>query len=269
LIDPWIEGCIENARGYREGGPRYTVRAPHAGGLPDVANSLYAMQQIVYEQGRLSYARMCEVLRDDWAGHESLRREVRHKLALYGSDDDAADAMMRRVFETYVTLCERTERADPRILRPAGISTFGREIEWRGRRAATPYGRNAGEILASNLAPTPGSERDGPTAVVRSYAKLDYERLPNGVPLDLKLYPTSVSGEAGVETLIALLKTFVALGGWYLQPDVMDSDTLRDAQRHPERYPNLTVRVSGWSARFATLGKEWQDMVIQRTAHRL
>ena len=104
---------------------------------------------------------------------------------------------------------------------------------------------------------------------VRSYAKFDYERLPNGVPLDLKLYPTSVSGEAGLEVLISLLKTFVALGGWYLQPDVMDSDTLRDAQRHPERYPNLTVRVSGWSARFATLSKEWQDMVIQRTAHRL
>jgi formate C-acetyltransferase len=81
--------------------------------------------------------------------------------------------------------------------------------------------------------------------------------------------PDVVRGERGLQTLVALLKSFVALGGWYIQPDVVDSQVLRDAQLHPERYPNLTVRVSGWSARFTTLSREWQDMVIQRTAHRL
>ena len=89
------------------------------------------------------------------------------------------------------------------------------------------------------------------------------------MPLDLKLLPEIVRGERGLGTLVALLKTFVSLGGWYIQPDVIDSELLRDAQAHPERYPNLTVRVSGWSARFTTLSREWQDMVIQRTAHRL
>ena len=77
------------------------------------------------------------------------------------------------------------------------------------------------------------------------------------------------SGLGRMDKMLGLLKTFVALGGWYIQPDVVDSDLLRDAQAHPERYPNLAVRVSGWSARFATLSKEWQDMVIQRTAHEL
>jgi pyruvate-formate lyase len=269
LLDLWIEGCIEKGRGYRNGGPKYTILAPHAGGLPDVANSLRAVQTLVFESKRLSYAQMRDILREDWAGHEALRSEVWRRLMLYGNDDDEADAMLRRVFETYVSLCERTERADPRILRPAGISTFGREIEWAPRRAATPFGRHAGDILSSNLAPTPGSERHGPTAIIKSYCKCDFERLPNGVPLDLKLMPSSVRGEAGLEVMVGLLKTFVALGGWYIQPDVVDSDTLRDAQAHPERYPNLAVRVSGWSARFTTLSKEWQDMVIQRTEHRL
>jgi formate C-acetyltransferase len=269
LLDLWVEGCIESGRGYRNGGPRYTVRAPHAGGLPDVANSLHAIKTLVYVQERLSFTEMRAILRDDWAGHERLQSEVWHRLVLYGNDDAEADAMMQRVFETYVTLCERTPRADPRILRPAGISTFGREIEWRQRRAATPFGRRAGDILSSNLAPTPGSERYGPTAVIRSYTKFDFRRLPNGVPLDLKLLPSSVRGLDGIETIVAMLKTFVRLGGWYIQPDMVDSEQLRDAQRHPERYPNLTVRVSGWSARFATLSKEWQDMVIQRTAHEI
>lgn len=269
LIDMWVEGCIERGRGYRNGGPTYTIRAPHAGGLPDVANSLLALKVLVYDQRRFAYRQMREILRGDWAGHETLRREMWDKLALYGNDDPAADAMMQRVYESYVSLCESTERADPRILRPAGISTFGREIQWRGQRAATPFGRHAGDILASNLAPTPGSERNGPTAVIRSYTQCDFERLPNGVPLDLKLLPEVVRGERGLEVLVALLKTFVALGGWYIQPDVVDSELLRDAQSHPERYPNLTVRVSGWSARFTTLSREWQDMVIQRTAHRL
>ena len=146
---------------------------------------------------------------------------------------------------------------------------MGARSSGRPRRAATPFGRYAGDILASNLAPTPGSERHGPTAIIQSYCTCDFERLPNGVPLDLKLMPSSVRGEAGLEVLVGLLKTFVALGGWYIQPDVVDSDMLRDAQAHPERYPNLAVRVSGWSARFTTLSKEWQDMVIQRTAHEL
>ena len=212
---------------------------------------------------------LLDALLVDFKGHEALRLRLQNKTPFFGNDDDRADGMLRRVFGTYVSLCECTERADPRILRPPGISTFGREIQWRGQRAATPYGRHAGDILSSNLAPTPGSERHGPTAVIRSYCGCDFERLPNGVPLDLKLLPEVVRGERGVQTLVALLQTFVALGGWYIQPDVVDSELLRDAQAYPERYPNLTVRVSGWSARFTTLSREWQDMVIQRTAHQL
>jgi formate C-acetyltransferase len=269
LLGLWVEGCIEKGLEYGNRGPKYTVYALHAGGLPDVANSLHAIKALVFDQGRVSYAQMRDILQKDWAGHDQLQSEAWRRVVLYGNDDAEADTMLGRVFETYVTLCERTGRADPSILRPPGISTFGREIEWRHLRAATPFGRKAGDILSSNLSPTPGSERYGPTAVIRSYAKPNFERLPNGVPLDLKLLPANLRGPAGIETIVALIKTFIDLGGWYLQLDMVDSEQLRDAQRHPERYPNLTVRVSGWSARFSTLGKEWQDMVIQRTAHEI
>ena len=153
--------------------------------------------------------------------------------------------------------------------RPAGISTFGREIEWAigdtPPRQASPDGHHKGEILATNCSPSPGTDSKGPTAALRSYCKLDLARTPNGATLELKIHPGSVSGDEGRAAIVALLSGFVRLGGWFLHIDVVDSAMLLDAQRHPEKYPNLSVRIAGWSARFATLNKHWQDMVIQRT----
>ena len=105
--------------------------------------------------------------------------------------------------------------------------------------------------------------------MVKSFCKMDFERLPNGCPLELKLLPDDVKGEDGARALAGLMKTFVQLGGIYLQIDVVDNKTLLDAQLHPELHQNLSVRISGWSARFVTLDKQWQDMVIQRTQQRL
>jgi pyruvate-formate lyase len=94
---------------------------------------------------------------------------------------------------------------------------------------------------------------------------MDFTRTPNGATLDLKIDPSSVRGEEGIQAMVALMRSFIEQGGWFMQIDVIDSKVLRDAQDHPENYPNLPVRVSGWSARFVTLNKEWQDMIINRT----
>ena len=102
-------------------------------------------------------------------------------------------------------------------------------------------------------------------AAINSYCKMNFKMLPNGGTLELKIHPSCVRGEASMEAMIGLLRAFLNKGGFYLNVDVMDSAVLLDAQEHPENYPNLAVRVSGWCARFNTLTKEWQDMVIQRT----
>jgi len=267
LLSIFVDDCLENGRGYHDRGARYTVLAPHAGGLPDTANSLLAIKTLVYDERRLSLRELVAILRRNWEGHETLRRQIQQQLVLYGNDDPAADAMMRRLYDDYVALAGAVhERAG--VLRPPGISTFGREIEYREHRAATAFGRRQGDLLATNLAPTPGSDTRGPTAVIRSFCGMDFEKLPNGVPLELKILPDAVKGETGLLVLTALLRTFVALGGLYLHIDVVDTELLRDAQRHPDRYPNLCVRVSGWSAQFATMGRQWQDMIIQRTQQR-
>jgi formate C-acetyltransferase len=232
--------------------------------MPDAANSLRAIQVLVYEQKRLTLPEFVRILRAEWEGHEELRREISRDLVLYGNDDPQADAMLRRVFDDYTALCaSQPERNGVRM--PAGISTFGRELQFRDGRTATPFGAKRGDILAPNLSPTPGTDRKGPTAIVNSLTKVDFTRLPCGTPLDLKLHPSAVAGKAGLTALVALLRSFVARGGFYLQLDVADAATLRDAQKRPELYPNLSVRVSGWSARFTTLSREWQEMIIQRT----
>ena len=264
LISLIVDDCIERARDYHDRGAHYTVLTPHAGGLPDVANSLLAIKELVYDAQEITLADLVPVLRRDWDGHEGLRRRMRSRPSQYGNDDPAADAMMVQVFDDYASLAGFVHDRDG-VLRPPGLSTFGRQIEWADARGATAAGTRRGEYLANNFSPSPGSDRSGPTAVIKSFCAVDSTKLPNGTALELKVHPSTVVGEPGLEMLVSLMRTFVDLGGWFMHIDVVDSELLREAQQHPERYPNLAVRVSGWSARFVTLDRTWQDMLIART----
>lgn len=266
LLSILVEDCIERARAYNDRGAHYNVLAPHIGRLANVADSLLAIRRLVYEERAMDLATFIGVLRGDWAGHEELRRRIQSRFAFYGNDDDAADAMVERVFNDYTALVARVKEREG-VLRPAGISTFGREIEWRDT-GPSPDGHRRGDLLATNFSPTPGADRTGPTAVLASYCKMDFTRCPNGATVELKVLPQTVEGERGVDALVGLMRGFVRMGGMFLHIDVVDTELLRDAQEHPEKYPNLSVRIAGWSARFATLNKEWQDMIINRTQQR-
>lgn len=263
LVSMFIDGCIEKGRSYHDRGAAYTVYAAHIGRIANVANSLLVIKKLVYEDQCLPLPEFLEAVRNDWDGQENLRRLVLNRSTFYGNDNDEADAMAMRVFNDYTDLVACVKERNG-VLRPAGISTFGREIEWRNT-GPSPDGHHRGELLATNCSPSPGTDREGPTAVLKSYCKLDFTRCPNGATVELKLHPESVKGENGIDAMVALMRTFVGLGGWFMHTDVVDSAMLLDAQQHPEKYPNLSVRVAGWSARFATLTKDWQDMVINRT----
>ncbi len=267
LLSLLVDDCIERGRSYKQGGPKYTVRSPHAGGLADVVNSLLAIRRLVYEKQELSLDELVSILQSDWKDQEPLRLRIQRDFEFFGNDSAEVDALMQRVFNDYTGLVGAT-RERHGALRPAGISTFGREVsEYLPHRAATAAGSRKGAILAANFSPSPGTDKRGPTAVIRSHCAVDFSRLPWGTVLDLKILPQSVKGEAGLQALVAMMRTFVQLGGIFMQTDVVDNDLLRDAQEHPEKYPNLSVRISGWSARFATLARDWQDMIINRTEH--
>ncbi len=267
LLSLLVDDCIELGRSYTQGGPAYAVRSPHAGGLPDVVNSLLVIRRLVYEKHELSLDQLVGILQSDWESQEPLRLRIQRDFDFFGNDSAEADALMQRVFNDYTGMVGAT-RERHGALRPAGISTFGREVSaYLPHRAATAAGNRKGAILAANFSPSPGTDKRGPTAVIRSHCAVDFSRLPCGTALDLKILPQSVKGEAGLQALMGLMRSFVQLGGIFMQTDVVDSDLLRDAQEHPEKYPNLSVRISGWSARFATLARDWQDMIIGRTGY--
>lgn len=264
VVSLFEEDCIGKGKPYLEGGTVYTVISPHIGGLADAANSLYAIRRLVFEEGQVTFPELMEILRNNWEGSEPLRQYALRKLTYYGNNEDDADEIAVRILDDFAAACKKYDTRDP-FLYPPGVSTFGRQIEWAPNRLASPHGRKRGEVLSGNLSPTPGTDKSSATAIIASYCKADLKKQVTGAALDVSLLPSTVSGEDGLDALQGLIRGFAALGGYFMQIDVVDGSLLREAQAHPEQYPTLSVRVSGWNARFATLNREWQDMIISRS----
>jgi len=262
-IDLYTKGCLERARGYYHGGPMYNNLSLHAGGMADTSNTLYAIDELCFKRQIITLPALLAILRTDWVGQEPLRQYAQKKLVYFGNDNDDADAFFTRVYDIFVRAVNRRTRFG-RVRVSPGISTFGREIEWRHSRGATAFGARNGDILATNTSPTPGTDFAGATALLRSHCKVDYTRLSGSAAAQLRLTPSMLAGGDGLEAYVALMRGFLREGGFFLQTDVADKEVYQRARENPDAYRNLSVRISGWSARFVTLNPEWQDMIIQR-----
>ncbi len=268
IVSLFEHDCIERGLSYREGGPVYNIISPHIGGISDVANSLYAIKKLVFDEKKLSFKDFMKVLYDNWEGNEPLRQYVLSSYNYYGNDNDEVDYIAADILSDFSDICSKYNSITP-IKFPSGVSTFGRQIEWAPNRIATPSGRKKGEILSGNFSPTPGTDKEGATAIIKSYCKADLSKQVTGAALDIGLLPYNVRGEDGLDAIISLISGFVTLGGYFMQIDISDPKILHDAQLHPENYPTLSVRVSGWNARFVTLNREWQNMIIEKSAGKL
>ena len=264
VVSVFEEGCIEKGLSYFEGGPIYNMISPHIGGLPDTVNSLYAIKKLVFDDKKVAFSEFMQILKNNWEGCEPLRRYALDRYSYFGNDNDEVDGIAVRIVKDFADICDSMKYKNG-YLTPAGISTFGRQLEWAPHRMATPNGKRAHEILSGNFSPLPGSDKEGATAIIRSYCKADLSRTVSGAALDIKLLPASVNGESGINTLVSLIEGFLELGGHFMQLDIADTALLLEAQKHPEDYQTLSVRISGWNARFVTLNKEWQDMIIAQT----
>lgn len=257
-------GCIEKGLSYFEGGPVYHVLSPHIGGLPDLVNSLYAIKKAVFDDKIVTFSQFMKILSQNWEGEDELKKHVTNSYSYYGNDNDEVDEIACRILSSFADFCKEFDGLTPfRFV--SGVSTFGRQIEWAPARYATPFGRKAGEILSGNCSPTPGTDKNGAAAIIKSYCKADLKRQHTGAALDIGFIPESLDTENAVCALTGLIMGFVQLGGFFMQIDTVDKKTLIDAQKNPENYQNLSVRVSGWNARFVTMSKQWQDMIIERT----
>jgi len=264
VVSLFEQGCIENGLSYFEGGPMYHMISPHIGGLPDTVNALYTIKKLAFEEQKLTLSELTEILKNNWNDHEALRQYVMTKYQYFGNDNDEVDLLAADIVRHFADVCDR-QSGRYGYLTPAGISTFGRQLDWSPDRMAVPTGKHAHDILSGNFSPAPGTDKNGVTAILKSYCKTDFHRTVSGAALDIKLLPSVVQGNTGLDSLIALLKSFVVLGGHFMQPDIADAELLKKAQLFPEEYQTLSVRISGWNARFVTLNKEWQDMIIAQT----
>ncbi|MEW5872898.1 MAG: trans-4-hydroxy-L-proline dehydratase [Chloroflexota bacterium] len=259
-----IDDCIAAGKDYHDGGARYNTSYIQGVGLGSLTDALSAVKYHVYDQADLSLAELLAALAGDFPD-ERLRQKLLNRTPRYGNDDDYADALMQRIFEAYFNAVDgrpNTKGGEYHInLLPTTVHVyFGSVI------GATPDGRRAGQPLSEGVSPVQGADRRGPTAVLHSVAKMDHRRT-GGTLLNQKFTPQVLADQAGLDSLVQLVRTYFKLGGHHIQFNVVDAATLRAAQQHPEQYRDLIVRVAGYSDYFCDLSETLQDEIIARTEH--
>jgi formate C-acetyltransferase len=261
-----IDDCIVKGKDYNDGGARYNTSYVQGVGLGTVTDSLTAIGYQVFDKKQVTMRELLKALRADFNRYETLRQTLLNRTPKYGNDDEYADNVMKAVFEAYYEAIEgrpNTKGGTYRInLLPTTVHVyFGRVT------GATPDGRKALEPLSEGVSPVQGADRKGPTAVIKSVSKIDHART-GGTLLNQKFAPELLADEEGLDKLAHLIRTYFKLDGHHVQFNVVNAETLRDAQKHPERYGDLLVRVAGYSDYFVNLSLELQNEIIKRTEHR-
>ncbi|HTX72286.1 MAG TPA: trans-4-hydroxy-L-proline dehydratase [Rectinemataceae bacterium] len=259
-----IADCIGQGRDYYDGGARYNTDYVQCCGLGTTTDSLSALKKHVFEEGRASMGDMLAALRDDWKGREDLRLLVTNKTAKFGNDDDYADSLAERLFETLFRAIDGRRSPRGGVYHIDLLSTTC-HVYFGLRTGATADGRRAHAPESDGTSPAQGADRAGPTAVIRSLAKLDIART-GGSLLNQRFQPATLAGDEGLRRMASLVRSYFRLGGHHIQFNVVDSETLRAAQARPEDYRNLLVRVAGYSDYFVDLDRNHQEEIISRTA---
>ena len=258
-----IDDCIETGRDYNDGGARYNSSYIQGVGLGTITDSLTAIKYNVFDQRKVTMEELLSALDSDFHGFEELRRSLLHETPKYGNDDAYADDVMRAIFEHYFTAIDgrpNTKGGHYRInLLPTTCHIYFGCVT-----GATADGRRAGEPLSEGISPVQGADRHGPTAVLKSAAKMDHLRT-GGTLLNQKFTPSILASDEGLEKTMHLIRAYFRMDGHHIQFNVVTAETLRKAQRDPEKYRDLIVRVAGYSDYFIDLGIDLQNEIIKRT----
>jgi formate C-acetyltransferase len=260
-----IDDCVLKGKDYHDGGARYNTTYIQGVGLGTLTDAMTALKCHVFDEESMSMRSFLDVLKKDFEGEESTRQMLLNRTPRYGNDDDYADEVMLTLFEAYFEAIDgrkNTKGGTYHInLLPTTVHIYFGSVV-----GATPDGRRAKQPLSEGVSPVQGADRKGPTAVVKSVAKMDHVRT-GGTLLNQKFVPQLLADEEGLEKLVHLVRTYFELKGHHIQFNVVDAETLRAAQQHPEQHRDLIVRVAGYSDYFCDLGKVLQDEIIARTEH--
>lgn len=259
-----IQDCIENGKDYYNGGPRYNTNFIQCVGIGTITDSMSAIRKHVFEDKTFTMDRLLTALRNNFKDEEALRLTLVNKTPAFGNDDDVADSIMQRVYATLFQTIDGQPNTKGTEYHLDMLSTtchiyFGKKL------GASANGRFAGLPESDGTSPSHGADRRGPTAVIRSLGKMDQFK-SGGTLLNQKFLPSVLAGEEGIAKMASLIRTYFRLDGHHIQFNVVDAETLRDAQKNPDKYRDLLVRVAGYSDFFVDLDIYHQEEIIARTA---
>jgi len=260
-----IDDCIRNGRDYSDGGARYNTNYIQGVGIGTLADCFSAVRTHVFETHAVDMDELMRTMEQNFEGNERLHQLMLNRTPRYGNDDDRADDLMREGFEMFYEAVNGRPNTKQGVYRIQMLPTTC-HVYFGSVTGATPDGRLSGVPVSEGISPVQGADRTGPTAVLRSAAKMDHART-GGTLLNQKFTPDLLAGEEGIEDLTRLVRSYFTMGGHHIQFNVIDAATLRAAQQHPEQHRDLIVRVAGYSDYFCDLGKTLQDEIIARTEH--
>ena len=255
--------CISNAKDYNAGGARYNTNYIQGVGIGTVTDCLTSVKYNVYDKKNFTMEELIEAMDHNYEGYDAIYRMVHDKTPKYGNDDDYADDIMRDVFYLYHDLITgrptvRGGKYGVDMLPTTCHVYFGEVI------GATSNGRKANVPVSEGISPEKSADTNGPTAVIKSCAKMDHLATA-GTLLNQKFTPDVVAGDEGLDNMSSLIRSYFAMDGHHIQFNVIDRQTLIEAQKHPDDYRDLIVRVAGYSDFFRNLSKPLQDEIINRT----
>ncbi|MFX1457265.1 MAG: pyruvate formate lyase family protein [Promethearchaeota archaeon] len=267
LLSSTIEGCLESGMDATRNGAKYNNNPMGSQGLATVTDSLAAIRWAVFEEKLVTMEELVSHMNNNFKGAEKLREKLRNKAPKYGNGDERTDELAKWVAST---LCDITRKYKARggdgIYHNCIVSASGSQVREGRALGATADGRLAHENVANGISPTNGMEKNGLTMTLRSVAYATGEpHLTNGATMNIRINPSLIETDEGVDQLASIVEAYLELGGRELQINPLSTETLRDAQAHPEKYPDLSVKVTGYSARFIEIGRSLQEDIIART----
>jgi pyruvate formate-lyase/glycerol dehydratase family glycyl radical enzyme len=260
-----MDDCIEKGLDFHQGGARYNAPMMCGVGLGTLSDSLASIREFCFTTGQYSLMQIREAMAENFASQSLLQKQLWNKAPKFGNNDDRADSIARRIVKRFSDILSTHTNAHGEVYRANMIPTTN-HIPMGHATAATPDGRFAGAPLSEGVSPVQGQDASGPTGVILSLAKVDHASTA-GTLLNMKFTPTILAGEEQLEKFSELIRTYFAQGGYHMQFNVVSTETLLAAQKDPQAYRSLIVRVAGYSDYFVTLSKDVQDEIIMRTAH--
>ena len=260
-----VEDCISNGKDYNSGGARYNTTYIQGVGMGSITDMLTSIRYNIYDRKSIRWGQLTRALEADFIGHETIQHDLIYNTPKYGNDDDYTDQQAVDVFEIFYDAVNGRPTPRGAVHRINMLPTTS-HVYFGSVTGATPDGRKAFKPLSEGISPSQGVDKQGPTSVLKSASKIDHLRT-GGTLLNQKFSPQFFEDEDSYSCLTALIRSYFSLDGHHIQFNVVNTATLRDAQKHPELHRDLIVRVAGYSDYFNDLGEDLQNEIINRTEH--